>query len=88
MKIPINKMTTAQYSCSVYVISLGTAGIGLFILIVNDGFVVNPDTSANYLATVTWIGAAFTIAITVLQGRVIRIEHFRAQQVSWCFYKY
>eukprot|EP01041_Mallomonas_annulata_P012394 gene12394-26077_t len=77
---PLSEMTSSEYSCNVFIISTSIALIIFTIMSLVTGGTINKDTSILYLTLYTYVVAAFTISISLLQGRLITQEILNVQK--------
>eukprot|EP01041_Mallomonas_annulata_P002326 gene2326-4526_t len=71
---PLSEMTVSQYSCNVFIILTTTAVTILTLMTLITGGTIDKNTSVMYLTVYTYVEAAYTVMIAVLQSRIVTQE--------------
>jgi hypothetical protein len=80
----ITDMSKSDLNINVILIPAVLFGMGYVILCLIYRRSVDRDTTSTFLVTFTYIEAAFTVAVFIIQGRFKDFEIRRAQQVRVC----
>ena len=75
-RLGFHRITGDQYTCNIYISSLAVAGISLLVMRFILGPPIGPETNSTYLTISTYLEIITTLNISLLHGRLIRLEMF------------
>ena len=81
-RLGFHRITSDQYTCNIYISSLFVAGLSLLVMGFIYGPPISPETNANYLTISTYLEIITTLNISLLHGRLIRLEIFDTKVIK------